>query len=112
MLTSCLSVFIEPHINKHHSNKAISVRRNVTEIILTTQKLQLGFKTVLICSLLASLVTSGALPFIPPYRSLEPQVNVVVVVVELGVVVVVAVVLELIRALLLSLPTLTATRKM
>ena len=111
MLTSCLSVFVEPHINKHHSNKAISVRRNFIQIILTTQKLQLGFKTVLICSLLASLVTSGALPFIPPYRSLEPQVNVVV---ELGVVVVVvvAVVLELIRALLLALPTLTATRKM
>ena len=36
--------------------------------------LQLGFKVVLICSLLGCLVTSGALPYIPTYRRLQPQV--------------------------------------
>ena len=35
---------------------------------------QLGFKVVLICSLLGCLVSSGALPYLPTYRILQPQV--------------------------------------
>jgi len=38
---------------------------------------KLGFKAVLICSLMGSLVSSGALPFVPTYRSLQPQAAVV-----------------------------------
>ena len=35
---------------------------------------QFGFKVVLICCLLGALVSSGALSFLPTYRSLQPQV--------------------------------------
>jgi len=38
---------------------------------------KLGFKAVLICSLMASLVSTGALPFIPIYRSSQPQAAVI-----------------------------------